>query len=267
MINKKTDLEAKMSDWDSALYLKYKTERTQPSYDLAARLPRNGINRILDLGCGPGNSTAVLAEVYPRADILGVDGSENMIDCARSEYPQLNWQVCLAPDGLDALPHNFDLVFSNACIQWIPDHATLIPALLKLLVPGGTLAVQMPMNLNESVQQIIEKTVRSEKWNSYFPHPRVFYTLRPEEYQELLSGISSGFTMWQVVYYYMMDSALDLLDWYRGTGLRPYLSQLDAKDIPSFEADILAQYEAAYPKQKNGKIIYRFPRFFFTAVK
>ncbi len=103
-----------MSDWDSALYLKYKTERTQPSYDLAARLPRNGINRILDLGCGPGNSTAVLAEVYPRADILGVDGSENMIDCARSEYPQLNWQVCLAPDGLDALPHNFDLVFSNA---------------------------------------------------------------------------------------------------------------------------------------------------------
>ena len=142
MINKKTDLEAKMSDWDSALYLKYKTERTQPSYDLAARLPRQWINRILDLGCGPGNSTAVLAEVYPRADILGVDGSENMIDCARSEYP--HWQVCLAPDGLDALPHNFDLVFSNACIQWDsrPPYS-LSPALLKLGL-GGRLGVQMP---------------------------------------------------------------------------------------------------------------------------
>lgn len=256
-----------MTQWDSTLYLKYEQERTQPSRDLAARLPAKGVGRILDVGCGPGNSTHVLRRRYPGAYILGIDGSENMIGQARRSYPQENWQVCSAPEGFRRLSHDFDVVFSNACIQWIPRHPVLIPAMLELLRPGGILAVQVPMNFQEPVHQIIDAVVHSGKWSRLLPQKRIFHTLTPEEYDILLSGISPDFSIWQTIYYHRMDSIEDILDWYRGTGLRPYLGQLDADKKEEFEEDIRSLLRKEYPAQKNGKIIYRFPRFFFTAVK
>ena len=256
-----------MTQWDSALYLKYEQERTQPSRDLAARLPQKGVARVLDVGCGPGNSTHVLRRHYPGAYVLGVDGSEDMVGRARQTYPQENWQVCKAPDGFRRLPHDFDVVFSNACIQWIPSHHTLVPAMMELIRPGGMLAVQVPMNFHEPVHRIIEAVVHSAKWNGSFSEKRIFHTLAPEEYYALLSGISSNVFLWQTTYYHIMDSVEDILDWYRGTGLRPYLEQLGPDEKDSFEGDIRRLLGESYPAQKNGKIIFRFPRFFFTAVK
>lgn len=256
-----------MAQWDSALYLKYRHERTQPSRDLAARLPAKGIARILDVGCGPGNSTHVLRRRYPEACIFGIDSSENMIGKARQSYPQENWQVCTVPDGLRRLPHDFDLVFSNACIQWIPDHAALISSLLGSLRHGGILAVQMPMNFKEPVHRIIEAVIRSKKWDRFLSCKRIFHTLAPEEYYSLLSGISSEFSIWQTTYYHIMDSIEDIMDWYRGTGLLPYLEQLKPAQRIDFEADIRMRLLQEYPPQPDGKVIFRFPRFFFTAVK
>lgn len=256
-----------MTQWDSSLYLKYEQERTQPSRDLAARLPQKGVARVLDVGCGPGNSTHVLRRRYPCAYILGTDSSENMIARARQSYPQENWQVLSAPDGFRRLPCDFDVVFSNACIQWIPRHPALISAMMELLRPGGTLAVQVPMNFHEPVHRIIHTVIHLGKWSGLLPQKRIYHTLAPEEYYAHLSAISSNVSIWQTIYYHSMDSAEDILDWYRGTGLRPYLEQLPAGKKEELEEDILTLLRQEYPMQENGKIIYRFPRFFFTAVR
>ena len=134
-----------MADWNSELYLKFKAERTQPAHDLAARIPLRDARSILDIGCGPGNSTAAVAARYPGARVLGVDSSENMVAAACAAHPEFEFRVCEAPQGLDALGGGFDIVFSNACLQWIPEHRTLLPALMRQLRPGGVLAVQIPV--------------------------------------------------------------------------------------------------------------------------
>ena len=254
-----------MADWNSTQYLKFKNERTQPAIDLANRVEVENPQKIADLGCGPGNSTQVLAKKFPNACILGVDNSENMIAAARENCPGLDFCICDIGSGLSQLDHDFDVVFSNACIQWVPDHHKLIPGMLGLLKKGGLLAVQIPMNFQEPIHRIISEVSSSEKWNAYFPMKRIFYTLSPEEYFDILSGCSQDFSIWQATYYHVMKSWRDILEWYRGTGLRPYLSVLAEDRRGEFEEDILQRLVKAYPPQKKGDILFRFPRFFFTA--
>jgi trans-aconitate 2-methyltransferase len=118
-----------LSDWDSALYLRFKKERTQPAIDLANRIRIYRPNKIADIGCGPGNSTEVVKSVFPNASVLGIDHSQSMINKARAEHPYLTFQLGEAED----LPCGYDLIFSNACLQWIPDHVRLLPALMGKL--------------------------------------------------------------------------------------------------------------------------------------
>ena len=125
-----------MSDWSSAQYMIFGNQRTQPSIDLVSRIQGTAPARILDIGCGPGNSTAVLRERYPHAKILGVDSSPVMIETARKTYPDIDFQLCDVSARLDELPADFDVVFSNACIQWVPDHPHLSPGLLARLRVG-----------------------------------------------------------------------------------------------------------------------------------
>jgi trans-aconitate 2-methyltransferase len=254
-----------MADWNSAQYLKFAAQRTQPAIDLAARIGGLTPAKVIDIGCGPGNSTAILKAAFPHADILGVDNSQNMIETAQQEYPDLRWQVCDASKELTAMAREFDLVFSNACIQWIPDHPTLLKNMLALLKKGGTLAVQIPMNFEEPIHKIIGEVSASAKWENKFHNPRVFYTLTPSEYFDLLSEYSAEFNMWSTTYYHVMKSHSDILEWYRGTGMRPYLNVLNEQEKADFEQDVMEQVKQCYPAQKNGNIIFRFPRFFFTA--
>lgn len=253
--------------WDSKQYLKFQKERTQPSIDLADRLTVQSPERIIDIGCGPGNSTAVLKKRYPDAEVIGADNSENMISEAKEKYPDIEFLLCDASKDLENITGKFDIVFSNACIQWVPDHPKLLREMLSLLKEGGELAVQVPMNYNEPIHKIINETVRSEKWREFFSKPRIFYTLAPEKYYDILSEFSSDFEMWQTAYFHRMKSHYDIIEWYRSTGLRPYLESLSPADKEEFERDILAKIEKAYPKQANGEIIFRFPRLFFKAVK
>ncbi len=252
-------------NWSSEQYLKFKAQRTQPAIDLVNRINMNNPKKIIDIGCGPGNSTQVLSSRFPGAYILGVDKSEDMISSAKANYPNLDFEICDIEVELSQLEHNFDIVFSNACIQWVPDHKHLLTNMLSLLNRDGVLAVQIPMNFNEPIHMIIDELATSNKWKDYFIEPRIFYTLTQSEYFNILSEISKDFDIWETVYYHAMKSHDDILEWYRGTGLRPYLDVLSDNKKTEFEADVMENLLQRYPKQKNGDIIFRFLRFFFTA--
>lgn len=256
-----------MADWNSAQYLKFANERTQPAIDLVSRVGSISPAKVIDIGCGPGNSTAILAQAFPNAEILGIDSSENMIAAAKKTYPDLSWKVCDASTELEAMSGEFDLVFSNACIQWIPDHPSLLRNMLGMLKKGGTLAVQVPMNFEEPIHKIMGEVSDSAKWREHFHNPRIFYTLTPSEYFDLLSEYAEDFSMWSTTYYHKLNSHNDILEWYRATGMRPYLNVLNEQEKAEFEHDVMELVKQRYPAQKNGRIIFRFPRFFFTARK
>lgn len=255
-----------MDDWNSAQYLKFKNERTQPSIDLVNRIDIVNPRKIIDIGCGPGNSTQVLAQRFPNAYILGVDNSSNMIKTAKENYPNLDFKTCDVGKDLSMLDKDFDVVFSNACIQWIPNHNQLLKNLIELLKTDGILAVQTPINQKEPIHKIIAEISINEKWKSEFTNPRIFYNLTQSEYFDLLSEISSGFSMWETTYYHKLKSHKDIMEWYRGTGLRPYLNVLSEEKKKIFEQDVFQRVIKEYPIQKNGEIIFRFPRLFFIAV-
>lgn len=254
-----------MSDWNSRLYLLFENERTQPAIDLVNRITADRPDKVLDIGCGPGNSTKVLAQRFPDAYVLGIDSSADMIATAKKDYPNLDFRLCDAGKDLTSLKSDYAVVFSNACIQWIPDHAQLLENMLSLLKPGGILAVQLPMNFNEPIHRIIDEVSTSHKWSAYFNQPRVFYSLTRSEYFDLLPVLSSEFSLWETIYYHKMNSHMDIMEWYRGTGLRPYLNVLSDENQKEFERDIYQRVIEEYPVQKNGQIIFRFPRLFFTA--
>lgn len=251
--------------WDSEQYLKFRNERTQPAIDLAARIPLETAARVLDIGCGPGNSTRVLARRFPGAKALGVDSSPEMIAAARRDNPDLSFETLDAGSQLAMLGGGFDAVFSNACIQWVPDHPALLRAMLGLLRPGGWLAVQVPMNQEEPIHRLVHTAVTGEKWRAHFPAPRTFYTLTPEAYIDNLADIGAEYSVWTTTYYHILPSHRAILEWYSGTGLRPYLTALDEADADAFSRDILAEIEKQYPPRADGSVIFRFPRFFFLA--
>lgn len=256
-----------MPKWNAEQYLKFKTERTQPAVDLAARIPLDKPKKILDIGCGPGNSTEILFKRYPDAYILGIDSSEEMITAARRQYPQLEFALRDAGNELETLEQDFDVVFSNACIQWIPEHRKLLANMLGRLKKGGILAVQTPFNDQEPIHRVIQQTVIEPQWMQYFKHPRVFYNLTQEEYFDFLCRHTETFDIWETTYLHKLNSYEDIMQWYRGTGLKPYLEALDADKQEQFEAEILRKLKQEYTVQNSGKIIFRFPRLFFTAVR
>lgn len=257
-----------MSDWNAQQYLKFKKERTQPAVDLAARLEYDAPINALDVGCGPGNSTAVLKARFLGAHVIGADYSENMVETARKDHPELEFIRCDVSSDLETLPNDFDIVFSNACLQWVPDHPALLPRLMGLLKPGGLLAVQIPMNYQEPIHKIIKATVAQSPWTELIPYMQLFYTLTQEGYFDILSEISSDFTLWQTTYLHRMPSHQAIMDWYSSTGLRPYLdAAVNEEAREGFYQEVFRQVKEEYPVQKNGEIIFRFPRFFFIARK
>ena len=252
-----------MSDWNPEKYLLFQRQRTQPAIDLANRVRDCGAETVVDIGCGPGNSTVVLKDVFPDAKILGIDSSASMIGKAKEKYSDLTFSVCSAED----LMGNYDLLFSNACLQWIPNHKVLIPQLMGKLTSNGVLAVQMPMNFNEPLFRIIKDTVAEPKWNFENICFEKNDTLSPREYFDILSSCSSGFELWEAVYYHAMPSHEHLIEWVRSTRLRPYLDVLDEKQKAEFENDILTKAREAYPFTSNGEVVLKFRRFFFVAYK
>ncbi len=251
-----------MSDWNSIQYLKFKNERTQPAKDLAMRISNNP-KTVVDIGCGPGNSTKVLRDFFPNADIIGIDNSPNMIKKAKAEYSNIDFRLC---DAL-SLKGRYDLLFSNACLQWLPNHDMIIPFLIDKLNDGGILAVQVPMNNDEPLFHLIQEVAAEPRWSLSDIQLQPNETLTPLEYYNILSNCSSVFDMWEVKYYHTIPDHKALIDWVKSTRLRPYLDFLEKDKAAAFEEEIVNRSKKIYPIMDNGNVVLCFRRFFFTAVK
>ena len=252
-----------MSDWNANQYLKFKNQRTQPAVDLAMRVVNRNPGTVVDIGCGPGNSTAVLLRTFPEADILGIDNSQDMIAKAQKQHPELQFRLCDAA----ALEGKYDLLFSNACLQWIPHHETLIPVLMDKLNDGGTLAVRVPMNGEEPLYRIIREVAAEPRWGLEKAVLPPNETLTPAAYFDILSSCAASFDLWETKYYHHLPDHEALVEWVKGTRLRPYLDLLGEEDGQAFEAEIVERARACYPVRACGGVVFGFRRFFFTAVK
>lgn len=255
-----------MAEWNSEKYLKFERERTQPSLDLISRLSGDEPKRIIDLGCGPGNCTHVLYERFKNAEILGVDASDDMLNKAEKTYPYLKFKKCLLPDGLEKEDGKFDLIFSNACIQWIPDQKRLFEAVFSRLNKGGIFAVQVPLRQNSPFYIMFSKFLNEGKW-SFLTSTDVFHNLSSSGYYNLLCEFTSEFTMWETMYFHTVDSFDSVIDWYSSSGLRPYFERMDEETKSEFLSDLKKRISEEYTIMANGKVVLKMPRLFFTAVK
>lgn len=252
-----------MGDWSSNQYLKFQRERTQPAEDLASRLREKHPEKVIDLGCGPGNSTAVLRKQFPHAQLLGLDSSSDMIAKAQKAHPELVFQQ----GKVESLEGRYDLLFSNACFQWIPDHFHLIPRLMDHLLSGGVLAVQMPRNEEEPLYQLIDQMAGESYWGIR-PHALPYNrSLAPQEYMEILSDCARDYTVWETTYYHILPDHQALIEWVKGARLRPYLDQMGEKLGAEFQKELVRRAQPLYPRNQKGNVILGFRRLFFTAEK
>lgn len=256
-----------MTIWDPDAYLKYRDERTQPSYDLVARVDLKNPARIVDIGCGPGNSTKVLRERWPQARITGLDNSPEMIARARETFPQESWILADAAQWQPA--EAFDLVFSNATLQWIPQHDALIARLFAMVNRQGALAVQIPANNDSPLFRSVSEVSKRDEWRDLMAGCNDRFTYRqPGFYYDLLTGLSQRLFVWRTVYYHVMPTHQALIDWYSSTGMRPYLERLaSAEQKRAFQSQVLDACRAGYPQQRDGRILFPFNRLFFIAYK
>ena len=253
-----------MSDWNPEQYEKFIKDRTQPAIDLANRLEVKEVKRILDLGCGTGNSTRILKDRFSDAMVFGADNSDEMLAKAKKTHPDIEFIHLDVGGDLSEVKERFDIVFSNACIQWIPNHKILLPKLMSLIKHGGVLAVQIPIQSEHPVHIIMKELVITSKWKDKLSQ-RNYNNLSTSDYYDVLSGISDDFEMWETIYCHRMPNYESIIEWYKGTGLRPYLEQLSETDAEDFVSDVYRELKNRYKIQSNGEIMFRFPRLFFIA--
>ena len=254
-----------MTDWNSSLYLKYERERTRAARDLIAQIPDFGPRNVFDLGCGPGNSTELLASAFPRATIVGIDFSEAMLAVARSRVSTVNF----IKQDIEAWrpTEGADLIFANAALHFVPDHRKLLVQLISFLNEGGWLAVQMPNNIHELSHALMRMVAADGPWaNRLVPIAKTRALVGSlDDYYQLLTPLCSKLDIWQTTYVHPLDGADGIVEWFEGSGLRPFLEPLTVFERETFLSRYRSELSAAYPRQPNGKVLLRYPRLFFIA--
>ncbi len=258
--------------WDPAQYLKVSDHRLRPALDLLARVPLADPRRVYDLGCGSGHITRMLADRWPGADVVGLDNSPQMLAQARETPSRVQWeQTDLAEWQPDATP---SLLFSNAVIQWLPDHHQLIPRLWSLVPAGGCLAVQAPLSWDLPSHRIMRETLadggaggtplggpvlRQAVENRWLRNPDYYY--------DLLAPDASHLDVWSTEYLHALTGSDPVLEWVTATGLRPILAGLGHADRETFRNKYRERLRGAYPRRSDGSTLYPFRRLFFVAVR
>jgi trans-aconitate 2-methyltransferase len=253
--------------WSSAQYLKFEDERTRPARDLLAQVPLESATRAYDLGCGPGNSTDLLVARFGKQSVTGLDSDPNMLAAARS---RLKGTTFLEAD-LETWqpPEPADLLYANAVFQWIPDHLSALARLMDGLQPDGVLAVQMPDNLKEPSHIAMEEAAQQGPWRTQFTtrNPKRDSLPAPSAYVERLAPKSSRVDVWHTIYNHPMANADAVVEWMKGTGLRPYLDAAGPQHAEAFTEAYRARIAALYKPMADGRVLFRFPRLFVVAVR
>jgi trans-aconitate 2-methyltransferase len=253
--------------WSASQYVKFEDERTRPPRDLLAQVPLDHVSRGVDLGCGPGNSTELLIERFGAAHISGLDSDDDMLAAASERLPYTKFSKADLSTWTPEAPH--DLFFANAVFQWLPDHIDIFERLIGHLKPGGVLAVQMPDNLDEPSHRAMVETAADGPWAERFAQPatRRDALPPPAAYYDRLKPLSARVDIWHTIYNHPMADATAIVEWVKGSGLRPYLDRAGPEHREGFLAAYLERIEAAYPKLSTGGVLFRFPRLFIVAVK
>jgi trans-aconitate 2-methyltransferase len=254
-----------MSDWNPALYRRYEDERTRPARELLARVPLESPARVVDLGCGPGNSTELLVQRFGSARIVGVDNSRAMLDSARLRLPGVRFEAADIATWEPDQPA--DLLYANAALQWVPDHRTLFPRLFSFVAPGGVLAVQMPDNHQEPTHRAMREVAALPAYADAIGDPA---KLRPAmlglaDYYDLLAPQAEEVDVWHTAYQHRMASPGAIVEWVSGTGLKPFMDRLDAAQRGAYLSEYERRVAQSYPARADGRLLLAFPRLFIVA--
>lgn len=250
--------------WDPKVYLTFGGLRTRAAAELVARIPLEAPTRIADLGCGPGNSTALLAARWPEAAIDGIDNSRAMLAEARETDVPAQW---IEADVGSWIPETrYDLVYANATLQWIGAHESLLPRLVSYLVPCGVLAFQVPRNFGEPSHRIAQELATVPRWAEKLARARDWWSVRePDEYYNILEPLAAPIDIWETRYLQTLEGPDAVYRWVKGTGLRPFLDWLEGAEREEFIAEYRARAAHAYPARADGITLFPFQRLFCVA--
>ncbi|GAB3319914.1 trans-aconitate 2-methyltransferase [Larkinella ripae] len=253
--------------WSAKQYSVFETERNRPIQDLLARIPTMNVITAADIGCGPGNSTELLRQHFPEATITGMDSSPDMIEAARRRLPDLAFEIADIATWANKGP--FDVILANAALQWVPDHASLLPALLNKLTPGGSLVIQMPDNFEEPAHQLMRKVASNGPWAEKLAQAQNRQERKGAHwYYGLLQPKVRALDLWRTTYFHpLAGGAAAIVEWFKGTGLRPFLEPLDASEQSAYLAQYQQEIARAYPVFPDGTVLLPFPRLFLVAVR
>lgn len=256
------------TDWSPESYLKYGNERTQPSIDLVNRIKiQYQPKAIIDVGCGPGNSSKVLLDRWPNARLVGIDSSPNMIEKAKMDYPRCEWLLADAASFVS--DEKFDIVYSNAAMQWIPNHESLLKRLCSLLTEHGVLAFQVPQFKDMPIRTAIDKVAAMDRWRRKTANCSKCFTYHDHGfYYDVLSKEMVSIELWETCYLHVLASRFAIIEWIRSTGMKPYLDSLGSDTERSeFEKNVLTEVDHDYPLQHDGKVFFPFKRLFVIGQK
>jgi len=259
-----------MPTWSPRQYLKFADLRARPCRDLAARVDLFNVRRVIDLGCGPGNLGEIGGEYWPRASIVGIDSSPAMIEAARAAQPGHRWQAGDIVDWAASDRERYDIVFSNAALQWVDDHAALFPKLFEHIEPGGAFAAQMPGNYHAPQHRILREMAASKEWQRWFPDGRAaeWHAHDLDFYYDALAPLASRLDLWATEYLQVMNNVEAIVEWYKATGLRPYLDPIaEESERQRFLDEYLEQLRPIYPPVAAGGVLFPFRRIFIVAYR
>ncbi|HZZ12044.1 MAG TPA: trans-aconitate 2-methyltransferase [Paraburkholderia sp.] len=254
------------TDWQARQYVLFENERTRPVKDLLAAVPAGEVHSAVDIGCGPGNSTEALAARFPGAAVTGLDSSPDMIAAARTRLPQFQFDaVDIAAWQTSA---TYDLILANAVLQWVPNHEALLPSLVNRLTRGGHLAVQMPDNLDEPAHRLMRATAADGPWAAKLTGVARTQRFNADWYYPLLTPLCERVDVWRTVYYHPLAGGADaVVEWFKGSALRPFLAKLDAGEQAAFLQRYRDAVAQAYPVLGDGTVLLPFPRLFIVATR
>ncbi len=252
-----------MHSWDADHYLTYADERGRPFVELVSRVRAEAPTDVVDLGCGPGNLTRLLADRWPGARVRGVDSSPEMIEAARRDVPDLEFEVADLRDWVER-GDDVDVLVSNATLQWLPDHLDLLPRLVERVRPGGWIAFQVPGNFDEPSHTLRDELAAEEPYAAHVRDVAVPASHQPVDYLDALVAAGCEVDVWETTYLHVLTGEDPVFAWVSGTGARPTLQALPDDLRPRFEEEFKARLRAAYPDRGHG-VVLPFRRIFAVA--